>query len=108
VFLVRPVLRPLGYLAFVIALLSLSAASRLLGDAHELGFFSDRLARSLWRYPEVTRRGLQMAWLVWAVLLGVAMTPADPISSPWDEVGLVAIALLALWHRLCAGHRAAR
>ncbi len=106
-FLLRLVVRPFGYLAFAVALLSLAAASRLLGDEHELGFFAQRLARTLWRYPEVTRRGVQMVWLVWGVLFAIAVSPADPLSSPWDEVALAAVALLALWHRLVAGHRGA-
>ena len=41
---VRFVLRPFGYLAFVLALASLSAAAKLLGDKDELGFFTGRLA----------------------------------------------------------------
>jgi hypothetical protein len=82
VFLVRFLARPFGYLAFVVALLALSATARLLGDANELGFFSGRLVRTLWRYPEVTRRGVQMAWLVWALLLAIALSPIDPIASP--------------------------
>jgi hypothetical protein len=103
---VRTVLRPVGYLLFALSLLALSGAARLLGDEHELGFFSGRLARMLWRYPEVTRRGVQMAWLAWGVLFAVAVSPLDPIASPWDEVALGALALVALWHRFVAGHRA--
>jgi hypothetical protein len=57
VHLVRFLLRLFGYLTFVVALATLSTAARLLGDAHELGFFAKRLARIIWRYPEVTRRG---------------------------------------------------
>ena len=56
----RFVLRPFGYLAFVLALASLSAAAKLLGEKDELGYFSDRLAAMLWRYPEVTRKGVQI------------------------------------------------
>jgi hypothetical protein len=103
---VRLLVRPFGYLAFVVALLALSAAARVLGERHELGFFSDRLARALWRYPEVTRRGVQMAWLVWAVLFGIALSPIDPLATPWDEVALGAVALTALWRWLFGGHRA--
>jgi hypothetical protein len=108
VFLLRLLIRPFGYLAFVLALLALSATARLLGDANELGFFSGRLARTVWRYPEVTRRGLQMAWLVWALLLGIALSPLDPIASSWDEVALGAVALIFLWHRISDGHAAGR
>jgi hypothetical protein len=101
-------LRPLGYLAFVLALASLSAAARLLGERDDLGYFADRLARTLWRYPEITRRGVQWAWVVWALLFALAVSPLDPVSTPWDEVVLGAAALGVIWRRLLAGHRAAR
>jgi hypothetical protein len=101
---VRRVLRlaalPFGYLAFVAALAALSAAAWLLGDKHELGFFSGRLAQTVWRYPEVTRRGVQIAWLAWAVLLAIALSPLDPFTTRWDEVALVALALVAIWRRV--------
>jgi hypothetical protein len=100
-------LRPLGYLAFVVALGALSSAARLLGEEHELGFFAGRLNDMIWRYPEVTRRGVQMAWLVWAALFLVAISPVDPISSRWDEVLLVALAIWALWRHLVVSRRAA-
>jgi hypothetical protein len=105
---VRLLVGPFGYLLFVIALLALSAAARLLGERHELGYFSARLARTVWRYPEVTRRGVQMAWLIWAVLFVIAVSPFDPIASRWDEVALGAVALTVLWHRIAGGHRAGR
>jgi hypothetical protein len=108
VFLVRLIARPFGYLSFVLALAALSGAARLLGEEHELGFFSERLARALWRYPEVTRRGVQVAWLIWAVLFGIAVSPLDPIASSWDEVALAAVALVVLWHRIVAVRRAVR
>ena len=104
-FLVRLLVRPFGYLAFVVALLALSGAARLLGETHELGFFAGRLARTVWRYPEVTRRGVQMAWLMWAVLCGVALSPIDPLATLWDEVALGAAALIVLWRRLFGGPR---
>jgi hypothetical protein len=104
----RFLLRPLGYLMFALALAALSGAARLLGERHELGFFSGRLADMLWRYPEVTRRGVQMAWLAWAALFVVALSPLDPIASSWDEVALGAVALLAVWHWLAGGQRAER
>jgi hypothetical protein len=104
--LVRIITRPLGYLMFVVALAALSGAAWVLGDRDELGFFSDRLAAMLWRYPEVTRPGVQMAWLTWAVLFGLAVSPLDPIASQWDEVALAAVALAVLWHRFFGGHRA--
>jgi hypothetical protein len=107
-YLVRFLLRPFGYLAFVVALLALSGAARLLGETHELGFFAGRLARTVWRYPEVTRRGVQMAWLVWAVLFGVALSPIDPLATLWDEVALGAAALIVLWRRLFGEHRTER
>jgi hypothetical protein len=102
----RPVLLPFGYLMFAVSLLALSAAAKLLGEGHELGYFSDRLAQTVWRYPEVTRRGVQMAWLAWAVLFAVAVSPLDPIATPWDEVALGAVALVVVWHRLVGGRRA--
>jgi hypothetical protein len=106
--LVRTVLRPFGYLAFVLALASLSAAAKLLGEKDELGYFSDRLAAVLWRYPEVTRKGVQTAWAVWAVAFLIALPPLDPLSTPWDEVVLGAAALGVLWRRTVAARRVAR
>jgi hypothetical protein len=94
---VRFVLRPVGYLAFVLALASLSLAARALGEDDELGFFTDRLARMLWRYPEVTRRGVQIAWLVWAAAFILSLPPWDPLST-----------MAVLWRRIVAGHRAER
>jgi hypothetical protein len=105
---VRFVLRPFGYLAFVLALASLSLAARTLGENDELGFFTDRLARMLWRYPEVTRRGVQIAWLVWAVAFVLSLPPWDPLSTPWDEVALGAAGMAVLWRRIVVGHRAER
>jgi hypothetical protein len=104
----RILLRPFGYLAFVLALLVLSGAARLLGEKDELGFFCGRLARMLWAYPEVTRRGVQMAWLTWAALFVIALTPADPLASRWDEVALGVGALIVLARSLGGGHRAGR
>lgn len=102
----RFLLLPFGYLAFVLALASLSAAAKLLGEEHELGYFSGRLAQTLWRYPEVTRRGVQMAWVVWTLLFLLALPPLDPLSTPWDEAVLGAAALAVLWRRAFAGQRA--
>ena len=99
-------IRPLGYLAFVAALAALSAAGRILGDEHELGFFAGRLNNMIWRYPEITRRGVQMAWLTWAVLLAVAVSPADPITSRLDEALLLGFAACVIWRRTRAGHQA--
>jgi hypothetical protein len=93
---------PFGYLAFVLALAALSSAAWLLGDEHELGFFSKRLAQAVWRYPEVTRRGVQMAWVAWAGLFVLALSPVDPLTTRWDEVVLAAGALAFLWRRLFA------
>ena len=106
--LVRTVLRPVGYLLFVIALAALSTAARLLGERDELGFFSSRLASTLWRYPEVTRRSVQFAWLLWVALLAAALSPLDPLASRWDEFALASVALLVLLHRFAAGHRDGR
>jgi hypothetical protein len=106
--LLRWVARPFGYLAFVLALAALSIAAKLLGDRDELGYFTDRLARMIWRYPEVTRRGVQIAWVVWAVAFLIALPPLDPLATPWDEVVLGAAAMIVLWRRFVAGHRAER
>lgn len=107
-FVTRSVTRPVGYLAFVLALASLSIAAKALGDRDELGYFTDRLARMIWRYPEVTRRGVQMAWGVWTVAFLVALPPLDPLATPWDEVVLGALAMAVLWRRIVGGHRAER
>jgi len=105
---VRFVARPFGYLAFVLALASLSAAAKLLGEKDELGFFTGRLADMLWRYPEVTRKGVQIAWVVWALAFVIALPPLDPLSTPWDEVVLGGAAMIVLWRRTVGGHRAER
>ncbi len=105
---IRTALRPLGYLMFATALVALSGAAKLLGERDDLGFFSGRLAELLWRYPEVTRRGVQMAWLTWAAMFGIAISPVDPIASSWDEVVLAAVALLVVWLRPSGGQRAGR
>ena len=105
---VRFLVRPIGYLAFVLALASLSVAAKLLGEQDELGFFSGRLANMLWRYPEVTRKGGQIAWLVWTLAFVVAVSPFDPLSTPWDEVVLGAGAMVVLWRRTVGGRRAER
>jgi hypothetical protein len=104
----RFIARPLGYLAFVVALAALSIAAKALGDRDELGYFTDRLARMIWRYPEVTRRGVQMAWCVWALAFLIALPPLDPLATPWDEVVLGAAAMAVLWRRLVGGRRAER
>jgi hypothetical protein len=99
-------MRPFGYLAFVLALAALSASARLLGEEHELGFFAGRLNKMIRRYPEVTRRGVQMAWVAWAVLFALAASPVSP--THWDEVALGAIALGVLWRRTLVARRAGR
>jgi len=101
-------LRPFGYLAFVLALGALSTAAKLLGEEHELGYFAGRLNSMIWRYPEVTRRGVHMAWLVWIVLFGLALSPLDPIASRWDEVLLAALAIAILWRHALGPPRAGR
>jgi hypothetical protein len=107
--ILRFALRPVGYLAFVLALASLSLAAKVLGDRDELGYFTGRLARMLWRYPEVTRRGVQIAWVVWAAAFVLAISPYDPLTStPWDEVALGAAAMAVVWRRLLGAHRAER
>ena len=107
-YLVRLVIRPFGYLAFVVALVALAGAAKLLGEDHELGYFAGRLAKTMWRYPEITRRGVQMGWLVWALLFAIALSPLDPLATPWDEVALGVGALIVIWRRLFGGHQAGR
>jgi hypothetical protein len=105
---VRLLLRPFGYIAFWVSLLALAASARLLGQRHELGFFAGRLSHTVWRYPEVTRRSVQFAWLLWAALLAAAASPLDPLASRWDEFALVSVALLVLWHHFAVAHRDGR
>ena len=106
--LLRTLLRPLGYVCFAVALLALKGTAVILGETHELGFFSGRLARMLSRYPELARPGIQIAWQVWAALLALALSPADPITSWWDEAALGTLALGALWGRLFGVRQAER
>jgi hypothetical protein len=106
--IVRTILRPFGYLAFVIALAALSIAAKALGDRDELGYFTDRLAKTIWRYPEVTRRGVQIAWVVWALAFLIALPPLDPLATPWDEAVLGGAAMIVLWRRIVGGPRAER
>ena len=106
--MLRLIVRPFGYLAFVAALAALSATAWLLGERNELGFFAGRLAESMWRYPEITRRGVRMAWITWVGLVGVALSPLDPLTTRWDEVGLAAVALAVLWRRFFAVRQAGR
>jgi hypothetical protein len=105
---VRVLLKPVGLLAFLLGLLALSAAGRILGERDDLGFFSGRLVRMVWRYPEIPRGGVQVAWIVWAALFAVALSPLDPIASRWDEAVLAALAAVLLWRRIVAGRRAGR
>jgi hypothetical protein len=108
VVLARALARPFGYLAFVVALAALSIAAKALGDRDELGYFTGRLAQMIWRYPEITRRGVQIAWLVWVLAFVVALPPLDPLATPWDEAVLAAAAMVFLWRRFVGGHRAER
>jgi hypothetical protein len=99
-------LRPFGYLAFVAAVCALSLTATLLGEDHELGFFAGRLGGTISRYPEVLRRGVQTAWLAWALLFALAISPWDPIASRWDEVALAALAVGVAWRRYHASRQA--
>ena len=83
-------------------------AASVLGDEHELGFFAGRLNRTIWRYPEVVRPGVHMAWLAWLALFVLAISPLDPITSRWDEILLGALAAGVLWRRMLAARRVGR
>ncbi len=102
---VRVLARPLGHLAFVLALLALTGAAKLLGEKNQLGVICGRLAQAIWRYPDVTRPGIRLAWLVWAVLLAVAVSPLDPLATRWDAIALAALGLSVLWRRFFAARR---
>jgi hypothetical protein len=104
-FLVRLVARPLGHLVFVVAVVALSGAANLLGEGNQLGVICRRLSDSLWSHPDVVRPGIRIAWLVWAVLLAVALSPLDPHANRWDAAVLVALGLAAVWRRLFASRR---
>jgi hypothetical protein len=47
-----------------------------------------------------------MAWLVWAVLFGVALSLFDPTAGWWDEVMLGALALIVVWSGPVGARRA--
>jgi hypothetical protein len=95
----RACVRPFGYLLFAAAVWSLGAAASLIGRDHVLGGFAGRVSDTIRRYPLVTRQGVLMAWLVWALLLALALSPLDPLQTMWDEVALIALASAALWTR---------
>lgn len=103
--LVRVLARPLGHLTFVFALLALTGAAKLLGEKNQLGVICGRLAQSIWRYPDVTRPGIRLAWLLWALLLAVTISPLGPLATPWDAVALAALGLSVLWRRFFAARR---
>lgn len=103
--ILRVLARPLGHLAFVLALLALTGAAKLLGEKNQLGVICGRLAQAIWRYPDVTRPGIRLAWLVWAVLLAVAVSPLDPLATRWDAIALAALGLSVLWRRFFAARR---
>lgn len=100
--------RPLGYLVFVVAVAALSISARLLGRDHRLGVFAASLSRVIWRYPEVARRGVQVAWFAWLLLFAIALSSLDPIHSHWDEVALGVSAVAAAWHQIDGARRPGR
>ena len=107
-YLARVLVRPIGHLIFVIALLALTGAAKLLGEKNQLGIICGRLAQAIWRYPDVTRPGIRLAWLLWALLLLVTVSPLGPLATRWDAVALGAVGLSALWHRFFAARRNSR
>jgi hypothetical protein len=104
----RTVLRPFGYLAFVAAVAMLSMAARLLGTKHALGFFAGRLAASIKLYPDVTRRGVQTAWAIWALAFLAAVSPNIALPSPWDVAITGGLGLLGALHHFTATSRGRR
>jgi hypothetical protein len=92
---------------FVAGMLLLALAAGLLGEDHELGYFSSCISRSVWRYPEVTRRGFQVIAAIFLLLAVLAFTPPDIDGlSPagwgprgwglgWDGLAYLAIAIVA-------------
>ncbi len=104
----RAFLRPLGYVTFMGALFAFWSTAWLLGESDELGVFAERFTRMVWHYPEVTRRAVEAAWLMWAVLFAITLSPFDPIRGRWDEVALAAVALLALLRQHLYGRGAGR
>jgi hypothetical protein len=99
----RACMRPFGHLAFLLAVWALSASAALLGREHELGGFAGRLRDAIRNHPEVTRRGVRMAWMTWGVLLALACSPLDPFATRWDELALVAAGGGILWQRMLSG-----
>lgn len=93
------VIHAFGYLAFALAVVALSTATALLGERHELGYFAGRLSGAIRRYPEITRRGVRMAWVCWALLLIVALTDSEW----WDEIILLAVAVAVVARRIFYG-----
>jgi hypothetical protein len=45
-----------------------------------LGGFAGRLRDAIRNNPEVTRRGVLMAWTTWGVLFVLACSPLDPLA----------------------------
>jgi hypothetical protein len=45
-----------------------------------------------------------VAWVVWAALLAVALSPLDPFATEWDEVALIAVASAVLWRGAMRTH----
>src|SRR6202042_1039925 len=107
-YLARVLVRPIGHLVFVIALLALTGAAKLLGEKNQLGIVCGRLAQAIWRYPDGTRPGFRGAWLLSALLLVIPGSPLRPLAARWDAVPLGAVGLSALWHRFFSARRNSR
>jgi hypothetical protein len=104
----RVLLRPVGYVTFMGALLAFWLTAWLLGEDDDLGVFSERFTRMVWHYPEVTRRAVEAAWLTWAVLFAIALSPFSPVRGWWDEVALATVGLFALWRQRLYGRGVGR
>src|SRR6476469_4540982 len=88
----RVCLRPFGHLAFVVAVWALSLSATVLGRDDDLGGFAGRLRDAIHNHPEVTRRGVRMAWIAWGAAFVLACSPLDPLATWWDELALGAVA----------------
>lgn len=77
-------LLPVGHLLFVVGVFVLGLAALALGDDDELGFFTRRVAVPLWRSDEATRRGRQIAAVIYLALIAYVALPMAPADQRLD------------------------